>query len=928
MASSQPKPQQQQQPQQQKQQRQTQERQAAASILVSPASASVPAGNGGPLNPGPQAAGAAGDAKAKRVRTSRPKVKTGCNNCKQRRIKCDEKRPACSQCVRSKKTCTGYPPPPRSVRPFEEIRIAPKPQPVLLAAAPTGGEGGGGGGGGSMSTTGPPLISPSFPARPLLQSQQPHLQPHSRQQPQQQQQLLQHQQQQGQEQQNQKQQQKQQQRLQQRRIHEHHALTPRRVQKLYQRRGGTPPYTPTNAALPVFFYHPSVGLPFDHNEGLYFQLFRMQTANELSGFFDNVFWSRSVLIECHAEPAIRHAVVALGALYKTLEKTTESPPGSPAEHGRDDPVDSAYSHWEVALKQYSSACHALAAVCTQDERTQRTRLMASVLLACFDSFIGDHKQAIVQIQTGLALLERLRAERRRDRGPHAAGEPVEDELTQMFTRLAIQAKSYDMAFHFPQPYVIQLLPPSASVLAAEPTAADPSSPASPPASSDVGSPVSTHQEPIPERFSSLREARLAWDTLCEHIFRFMELMFQYANGPPNLLPTSMKRFGAEFRTRFEMWSHAFDPLLAGRTNPGISSQEKAGIAVLKMSQIMGLILYLMTFNDSEMKFDAFRPHFKAIVDLASEVVGDEERRAAAIRCPDPSQCMHHYHHHHHHHQHHHHHHHYTTATVESAGGFAHYRAGHVKASFSADLGIVPPLYVVATKSRDRVIRRQAIQLLRSSARREGMWDSELTARIGMWVMEIEEEGLDDINGNGEDAVFFLDPFSGRGSKTDNNASYATPATAHHNAPLTPHESPVFTAAFPRPSVSSSAEGQARSGSIDFGEMPLGPGGNARWDARRASQASLFHTASHAQQASFAPTTNLHPLYHMQDQQQQQQKQQQQQQYEQTVIPAEKRILVKACEFDLREHTATLKCGTRGLAANAPDAKTRVTHIRW
>ncbi|KAH9908388.1 hypothetical protein F4778DRAFT_717069 [Xylariomycetidae sp. FL2044] len=47
----------------------------------------------------------------RRVRVSKPKVKTGCNNCKQRRIKCDEKRPECSQCVRSKKTCPGYPPP-------------------------------------------------------------------------------------------------------------------------------------------------------------------------------------------------------------------------------------------------------------------------------------------------------------------------------------------------------------------------------------------------------------------------------------------------------------------------------------------------------------------------------------------------------------------------------------------------------------------------------------------------------------------------------------------------------------------------------------------------------------------------------------------------------------------------------------------------
>jgi len=34
----------------------------------------------------------------KQRRASRPKVKTGCNNCKNRRVKCDETRPQCMLC--------------------------------------------------------------------------------------------------------------------------------------------------------------------------------------------------------------------------------------------------------------------------------------------------------------------------------------------------------------------------------------------------------------------------------------------------------------------------------------------------------------------------------------------------------------------------------------------------------------------------------------------------------------------------------------------------------------------------------------------------------------------------------------------------------------------------------------------------------------
>lgn len=666
---------------------------------------------------------------------------------RQRRIKCDEQRPACSNCLRSKKVCAGYPPPPRSARPFEEVRIAPRPKPNNGA---------------------PPLVAVQA-VRPLPTTQ----------------------------------------------------LAPRRVAKYHRRH--TPPQTPLVQQQSITLYTPSA-FPFAQQEGLYFQLFQSHTANELSGYFDSIFWSRLVLQECHSDVSIRHAVVALGALYKTLDKTCESPPASPSANG--DPVDSAYRHWEVAVKSYSNACTSLFNIAGDDSTANRTRLMASVLLACFDSFIGDHKQAIVQIQNGLGLLERLRAQRRRAFLSRPE-EPVEDEIIQMFTRLAIQAKSYDMAFHFPQPYVVQLVQPSSTT--------DPCSP-----SSDGGSPVSLHQEPIPERFSSLHEARFAWDALCEKAFRFTETMFINANknGPMGILPASLQQFGLGFKHQIQSWSDAFEHILEARAAPGVTSQEKAAIAVLKMFQIMGQILFLMTFSDSEGKFDSFQPHFQSIVDLGREVVGDEERRAAERRCPDPRTCRHHKDH-----------------DSDIFGGYE-YAANHIKPSFSADMGIVPPLYVVATKCRSPIIRRQAIQLLRSSSRREAMWDSELSARIGTWIMGIEEE-------------------------EDPAATVVTPDPS-------PRES--FSSASLNGSISSPPS-RHLNGHIDFGGR-LGPGGNARWDARRESNVSLSARA------------------------------------QQKVIPESKRVMVRAVEFDLREHSAILQCGSRGLAAGSPDLKTRVTRITW
>jgi hypothetical protein len=61
--------------------------------------------------------------------------------------------------------------------------------------------------------------------------------------------------------------------------------------------------------------------------------------------------------------------------------------------------------------------------------------------------------------------------------------------------------------------------------------------------------------------------------------------------------------------------------------------------------------------------------------------------------------------------------------------------------FSLDIGVIPPLYLVATKCRHSSLRREALELLFANPRQEGMWDSLLSAHIGKWLMSWEEEGL-------------------------------------------------------------------------------------------------------------------------------------------------------------------------------------------
>ncbi|KAF2484808.1 hypothetical protein BDY17DRAFT_323635 [Neohortaea acidophila] len=62
-------------------------------------------------------------------------------------------------------------------------------------------------------------------------------------------------------------------------------------------------------------------------------------------------------------------------------------------------------------------------------------------------------------------------------------------------------------------------------------------------------------------------------------------------------------------------------------------------------------------------------------------------------------------------------------------------------TFTLDVGIILPLYLTAYKCRDPQLRRKAIDLLQSFRGREGMWDSFIHSRIARRIVEIEESGM-------------------------------------------------------------------------------------------------------------------------------------------------------------------------------------------
>lgn len=84
--------------------------------------------------------------------------------------------------------------------------------------------------------------------------------------------------------------------------------------------------------------------------------------------------------------------------------------------------------------------------------------------------------------------------------------------------------------------------------------------------------------------------------------------------------------------------------------------------------------------------------------------------------------------------------------------------------FCLDMGIVMPLYTLASQCGDPTIRRKAIALLHSTSRQEGPWNSFLVAKAAERIMEIEESvsGRTNDGTDGPDRVrpLSIEPFLG------------------------------------------------------------------------------------------------------------------------------------------------------------------------
>lgn len=410
----------------------------------------------------------------------------------------------------------------------------------------------------------------------------------------------------------------------------------------------------------------------DDNEQRSLQFFRTRTAVIFAGYCDSGFWDRVVLQVGSTEPAVRHAVVALGSLHEYLDSQKQVVK-----------YDLKHKSLHFSLQQYTKAIASL-----HQSLSAGTQLPVEVVLICCALFIsieslqGNYATTARHLLSGSSILsDWLSTNDQKTSGL------VRDELLPIFIRLNIQVKTL----------VECPFPPL-----------------------DLND---ANSKSLPKCFSSLQEARASLYTQMNKILDFIQTDETFLYKAPDIADHILSEVFAtaeeqnrdetfrfsplrspaeiaaahEERSRMlgilEGWKVVFDAFIL-QFSSEMGRRELGGAILLQIHYISAWIAISTCHSRLQSVFDAYKPQFEKIVSLAKSLVAAGDTEGSCFG----------------------------------------------RTNFWVDMGVIGPVYLVATRCRDPFVRREAVEILRLP-RREGAWDSEATAKVADRIIALEEADL-------------------------------------------------------------------------------------------------------------------------------------------------------------------------------------------
>jgi hypothetical protein len=460
-----------------------------------------------------------------------------------------------------------------------------------------------------------------------------------------------------------------------------------------------------------------------------FHYFQHCTLPNWTEFFDSELWSQKIMQLSHVEPAIKHGVLALSTLHELFQETT---------------VMMGTKSNDFAFVQYMQAVRHSNDLLTahQEGRVNVEKvLIACIIFVCYENLAGNYRAANMHLQNGLRIVNQQRL-------LQLPGQPpaCHPSISSILYRFDLQSMAFsDNA----SPYEYGLDSP-------------PECP------------------PITGAYTKNDAAR---DDLVG-MWRCMMWISSIANINPQAPedPAWLSIY-SQLMAAFIAWDKSFEAYLR-EIPPHEQGNPKtyAGNTLLKMYAILARIIVAAgAGHRTEKSWDPLIDSFKTIVDLAETLpiltkpppaqpslknsespspsgtpIRGRAKRSRSI-APNPahstpspppgaSQLT------------------FRTEPTISPPPRSHTPSSHPAgpqqkhSSFtpSFELSSIIPLFMVACRCRDPMLRRRALRLLLSCRRREGAWDSFGAGMVAMQCIKMEE-GIDAATELGPDNWLPLSP---------------------------------------------------------------------------------------------------------------------------------------------------------------------------
>ncbi|KAF3053832.1 hypothetical protein E8E11_010578 [Didymella keratinophila] len=171
----------------------------------------------------------------------------------------------------------------------------------------------------------------------------------------------------------------------------------------------------------------------------YLEFYHQCAVPSLSSRFDHEFWSKTSLQMAYTEPAVRHAIIALGYLNQTE-------PGS-LKHARSR-FQGVHGN-KVFLNHYNEAVRKLVSRMTDPSYSPEIGLVTCLLFVCIEFLRGNYCTAFTHMTNGLRLVREWQQQQQRIDSPfddlactNSTESLIQDVLLPMFQRSMLSAQLY------------------------------------------------------------------------------------------------------------------------------------------------------------------------------------------------------------------------------------------------------------------------------------------------------------------------------------------------------------------------------------------------------------------------------------------------------------------------------------------------------